>query len=49
MTGVIVKLVDFGLARSVNVSQVDQITQIGDVLGSPAYMSPEQARGELLR
>ena len=46
--GVIVKLVDFGLARSVNVSQVDQITQIGDVLGSPAYMSPEQARGELL-
>ncbi|MDP3511078.1 MAG: protein kinase [Candidatus Melainabacteria bacterium] len=46
--GVIVKLVDFGLARSVNVSQADQITQIGDVLGSPAYMSPEQARGELL-
>jgi serine/threonine protein kinase/DNA-binding response OmpR family regulator len=46
--GVIVKLVDFGLARSVNVNQVDQITQIGDVLGSPAYMSPEQARGELL-
>lgn len=46
--GVIVKLVDFGLARSVNVSQVDQITQIGDVLGSPAYMSPEQARGEML-
>ncbi|MBP9092202.1 protein kinase [bacterium] len=46
--GVIVKLVDFGLARSFNVNQADQITQIGDVLGSPAYMSPEQARGELL-
>ncbi|CAN5510977.1 hypothetical protein BH11CYA1_BH11CYA1_14620 [soil metagenome] len=46
--GVIVKVVDFGLARSINVSQLDQITQIGDVLGSPAYMSPEQARGEAL-
>lgn len=46
--GVIVKLVDFGLARSVNANQADQITQIGDVLGSPAYMSPEQARGEML-
>jgi len=46
--GVVVKVVDFGLARSVNVSQGEQITQIGDVLGSPAYMSPEQARGEAL-
>jgi serine/threonine-protein kinase len=36
------KLVDFGLAKSVDVSM--QLTQAGDMLGSPAYMSPEQCR-----
>ncbi|MEL6109677.1 MAG: serine/threonine-protein kinase, partial [Planctomycetota bacterium] len=38
-----VRLLDFGLA-----SQRDsaQVTQVGTLLGSPAYMSPEQARGE---
>ncbi len=45
--GMIVKIVDFGLARPVDVDQgFANITQTGDVLGSPPYMSPEQCRGE---
>ncbi len=39
-----VKILDFGLARSEN--QDVQITNPGMALGTPAYMAPEQARGE---
>jgi eukaryotic-like serine/threonine-protein kinase len=36
-------LADFGLARAVDVIGPDQLTQSGLVLGTPAYMSPEQS------
>ncbi len=38
-----VKLADFGIARAVDQSS---ITQVGSVLGTAAYLAPEQARGE---
>ncbi|MHC4507506.1 MAG: protein kinase domain-containing protein [Planctomycetota bacterium] len=44
-----VKVLDFGLAKAVGGEEVDQqstITEPGRVIGTPAYMSPEQARGK---
>ena len=42
----VLKIVDFGLARA-QTGNID-ITKAGSVIGTPAYMSPEQAKGQAL-
>ena len=39
------KVIDFGLART-DATTVNRVTRIGAVMGTPFYMSPEQARGD---
>ncbi|HIO00397.1 MAG TPA: serine/threonine protein kinase, partial [Alphaproteobacteria bacterium] len=41
-----VKVADFGLARVVDQADGVQTTQIGITMGTPLYMSPEQAEGK---
>ncbi|MBY0549881.1 MAG: serine/threonine protein kinase [Candidatus Obscuribacterales bacterium] len=41
----LVKIVDFGIAKHHMVRNQEQITPTGNVLGSPAYIAPEQCAG----
>ncbi|MFO0761068.1 MAG: serine/threonine-protein kinase [Byssovorax sp.] len=42
---IVPKVVDFGIAKLLSKDPDRQFTMAGEVLGSPDYMSPEQARG----
>jgi serine/threonine protein kinase len=39
------KLIDFGLAKLAAVAGSEQLTRTGQIIGTPAYMSPEQISG----
>jgi non-specific serine/threonine protein kinase/serine/threonine-protein kinase len=44
------KIIDFGIAKATDQQLTDETmhTRLGAIIGTPEYMSPEQARGELV-
>lgn len=46
----VVRVIDFGVAKAINqrLSDTTVFTEHGQMIGTPEYMSPEQARGDVL-
>lgn len=43
-----IKVFDFGISKTLDDSEKGDLTSPGAMLGTPLYMSPEQARGEMV-
>ena len=41
-------VMDFGIAKALSAASNDTLTQTGMMVGTPAYVSPEQAAGEMM-
>ncbi|HJR62788.1 MAG TPA: protein kinase [Gemmatimonadaceae bacterium] len=46
LTGAHARVADFGIARALEIAGGEALTETGLVVGTPLYMSPEQAAGE---